>query len=93
MLLTRSDPYAQGAPPVLMLWQKIDLFRSPLFHLGGAMRLGQLWASLRELWWSGHPDILWQRCDGTRVIGPAAHSILQITVRTCLPFKFLTHPT
>ena len=69
--LTRRDAYAVGAPPTLMLWQKLQLRGSPLERLGGAMRLGQIWVAQRELWWSGHPTAVWQRHDHTTVLGPA----------------------
>jgi hypothetical protein len=71
-LLQRGDNYASGAAPTLMLWQRMPLCGSPLAALGGAMTLGALWVSQRELWWSGDQSILWQRKDGTRVSGPAA---------------------
>jgi hypothetical protein len=35
------------------------------------MRLGQVWVAQRELWWSGHPTVVWQRQDRTTVLGPA----------------------
>ena len=44
---------------------------SPLARLGGALRLGQAWVSQRELWWSGHPTVVWQRHDQSMVLGPA----------------------
>ena len=70
-LLTRRDAYAVGVPPTLMLWQQLQLSDSPLRQLGGAMRLGQVWVAQRELWWSGHPTVVWQRQDRTTVLGPA----------------------
>ena len=69
--LTRRDRYAVGVPPTLMLWQYLPLQGSPLERLGGAMRLGQVWMAQRELWWSGHPSVAWQRRDHTTVLGPA----------------------
>jgi hypothetical protein len=44
--------------------------------------------SQRELWWSGHPTVVWQRQDRSTVLGPAplrhgdvlASSDTQITV-------------
>jgi serine/threonine protein kinase len=70
-LLIRRDPFAIGAPTTLMLWSHLDLHGSPLARLGGALRLGQAWVSQRELWWSGHPTVVWQRHDQSMVLGPA----------------------
>jgi serine/threonine-protein kinase len=70
-LLSRRDRYAIGLAPTLMLWQTLPLFGSPLSRLGGAMRCGQIWVAQRELWWSGHPAVVWQRQDRTTVLGPA----------------------
>ncbi|MCS6914582.1 MAG: FHA domain-containing serine/threonine-protein kinase [Myxococcales bacterium] len=77
-LLSREDAYAAGVPATLMLWQKMPLGGSPLAPLGGALRLGQIWHVQRELWWSGDPSVLWQREDGTKVIGsgPLRHGDL-----------------
>lgn len=69
--LTRRDGYAAGVPPTLMLWQQLQLAGSPLERMGGAMRLGQVWVAQRELLWSGHPTVAWQRRDHTTVLGPA----------------------
>lgn len=69
--LSRRDSYAAGVPPTLMLWQHLPLAGSPLELIGGAMRLGQVWVAQRELWWSGHPSVSWQRRDHTTVLGPA----------------------
>lgn len=88
VLLIRRDRFATGAPNTLMLWSTIDLNNSPLGRLGGALRLGQAWVSQRELWWSGHPTVVWQRQDRSTVLGPAplrhgdvlASSDTQITV-------------
>ena len=71
VILTRQDAYAAGVPPTLMLWQQIALPGSPLSRLGGAMRWGQVWVANRELWWSGHPTVAWQRQDHSNVLGPA----------------------
>lgn len=70
-LLTRRDAYAAGVPPTLVLWQHMQLPGSLLVRLGGAMRCGQIWVAQRELWWSGHPAVAWQREDHTTVLGPA----------------------
>lgn len=70
-LLLRRDRFASGAPPTLMLWSTIDLNNSALARLGGALRLGQAWVSQRELWWSGHPTVVWNRQDRSTVLGPA----------------------
>jgi len=72
-LLVRRDRYAAGVPPTLVLWQSIPLplQGSPLARLGGALRCGQIWVAQRELWWSGHPAVVWQRQDHTTVLGPA----------------------
>lgn len=70
-LLVRRDRYAADVPPTLMLWQNLPLPGSPLARLGGAMRCGQIWVAQRELWWSGHPAVVWQRADHTPVLGPA----------------------
>jgi hypothetical protein len=69
--LVRRDRYAAEVPPTLMLWQNLPLPGSPLARLGGAMRCGQIWVAQRELWWSGHPAVVWQRADHTTVLGPA----------------------
>lgn len=70
-LLVRRDTYAVGVPPTLVLWQHMALRGSPLERLGGAMTCGQIWVAQRELWWSGHPAVVWQRQDHTTVLGPA----------------------
>lgn len=70
-LLVRRDSYAVGVPPTLVLWQNLPLRGSPLERLGGAMTCGQIWVAQRELWWSGHPAVVWQRQDHTTVLGPA----------------------
>ncbi|MBL9003952.1 MAG: FHA domain-containing protein [Myxococcales bacterium] len=70
-LLQRTDAYAPGVPPTLMLWQPLAVRGSPLERLGGALRYGQVWVAHRELWWSGHPTVLWQRQDHSSVLGPA----------------------
>lgn len=70
-LLQRRDAYASGLPATLMLWQQLPTRGSPLEHLGGAMRWGQVWVAHRELWWSGHPTVIWQRQDHSSVLGPA----------------------
>jgi serine/threonine protein kinase len=70
-LLVRGDRYAKGVPPTLMLWQNLPLPGSPIAQLGGALRFGQLWVAQRELWWSGHPTVVWQRQDHTPMLGPA----------------------
>ena len=74
VLLIRRDRFATGAPNTLMLWSTIDLNNSPLGRLGGALRLGQAWVSQRELWWSGHPTVVWQRQDRSTVPAGAASS-------------------
>ncbi len=71
VLLIRRDRYAVGVAPALVLWQNMPLSGSPLERLGGAMRWGQVWVAQRELWWSGHPAVVWQRQDHTTVLGPA----------------------
>ncbi len=71
VLLVRRDRYAAGLPPTLFLWQNMPLQGSPLMRLGGAMRCGQIWVAQRELWWSGHPAVVWQRQDHSTVLGPA----------------------
>jgi len=71
VLLIRRDRFASGAPPTLMLWSNLELSGSPLARLGGALRLGQVWVSQRELWWSGHPTVVWHRQDQSTVLGPA----------------------
>ena len=70
-LLIRRDAFATGAPTTLMLWGNLDLSGSTLARLGGALRLGQVWVSQRELWWSGHATVVWQRQDQSTVLGPA----------------------
>lgn len=70
-LLLRRDRFAVGVPPTLMLWGGLDLSGSAIARLGGALRLGQVWVSQRELWWSGHPTVAWQRQDRSTVLGPA----------------------
>lgn len=70
-LLQRQDEYAPGVPATLMLWQQLSVRGSPLERLGGAMRFGQVWVAHRELWWSGHPTVIWQRQDHSSVLGPA----------------------
>jgi serine/threonine-protein kinase len=70
-LLQRRDGYAVGLPATLMLWQQLPTRGSPLERLGGAMRWGQVWVAHRELWWSGHPTVIWQRQDHSSVLGPA----------------------
>lgn len=69
--LSRRDRYAAGVAPTLMLWQNLPLRGSPLERLGGGLRFGQVWVAQRELWWSGHPAVVWQRQDGSTVLGPA----------------------
>lgn len=71
VLLQRRDDYAIGVPATLMLWQPLPTRGSPLERLGGAMRWGQVWVAHRELWWSGHPTVIWQRQDHSSVLGPA----------------------
>ncbi len=70
-LLQRQDAYAPGVPATLMLWQSLAARGSPLERLGGALRFGQVWVAHRELWWSGHPTVIWQRQDHSSVLGPA----------------------
>ena len=70
-LLLRRDRFAVGTPPTLMLWGGLDLSGSAIARLGGALRLGQVWVSQRELWWSGHATVAWQRHDRSTVLGPA----------------------
>ena len=71
VLLQRQDGYAPGLPATLMLWGQLSTRSSPLARLGGAMRFGQIWVAHRELWWSGHPTVIWQRQDHSSVLGPA----------------------
>jgi serine/threonine protein kinase len=70
-LLERQDSYAAGVPQTLMLWLPLSARGSPLEQLGGALRHGQVWVAHRELWWSGHPTVIWQRQDHSSVLGPA----------------------
>ena len=70
-VLVRRDRFAATVPPTLMLWSQLNLPAAPLSSLGGAMRLGQVWVAQRELWWSGHPTVVWQRQDQSTVLGPA----------------------
>lgn len=69
--LERQDPYAAGVPPTLMLWHRVALGESPLAQLAGAFAAGHLWIAQRELFFSGHPALNWQRQDHTPVLGPA----------------------
>jgi serine/threonine-protein kinase len=69
VLLTRTDPYALGAPPTFLLWSPLETSASPVAEIGGPMRLGQWSVSQQELWWSGHPSVAWSRADKSLVLG------------------------